>query len=1294
MVQEVDAPPWSRAGHALPHALEPYLPRLLGDWLEQTPDLTHRTVEGTLLFADISGFTSLTERLARLGRVGAEEMSDALSATFTELLGEARADDADLLKWGGDAVLLLFTGAGHAVRACRTAVRMRARLRTVGRLSTSAGHARLRMSVGVHTGRFALFLVGDPATHRELVVCGPDVTTLVGVEAAANAGQVALSPATAALLDPALLGAAVDDVGVLLRREPRLPVPPPSVVGRAWSDRVAVGFPVAIRERLLQGAIEPEHRQIAVAFVAFSGTDRMLAEDGPEATAAALDAVVRNVAGAVADHKVTFFESDINRDGGKIMLTAGAPASAGHDAERLLRASRLIVERAGELPLRVGVNLGSVFCGDFGPAFRRTYSVKGDAINLAARLVARAEPGQVLATAAVPQRSATAFRLRSLPPFTVKGKARPVHAVDVGPVSGGPEVWRGSEGPLVGRAAERAALGEAVARLGSRRGGSLDVVGDAGLGKSRLVAEVRRLAAHLTVLAVTCDEYESSTPYHAFGRLLRDVLGVRPGSPPDLVTARLEARVRDNAPDLLDRLPLLGVPLGVSLPDNELTRGLTEEFRKRRAEEATLRLLHVLLPTPTVLLVDDAHHLDSASGDLLDALVRRTATEPWLVVTARRDRVRDEGWAGPAGAGRTLRLAPLTSEESVALLRAATEDRPLPRQTTAAIAARAGGNPLFLESLIAAADPSGAVTALPETVQDVVTTQVDALAPADRLVLRYASVLGGRFNTHELADLVLGRAPAPDQGTYRRLGAFLVRDEGASLRFRHALMREVAYHGLPFRTRQRLHARVAERLERADPDGSPELLSLHFLEARRFDKAWHHARRAARHARSRYAQQEAVDLYARALEAERRGPRGMVPPGELGELLEELGDTWFAIGLPDQAADAYRRARRHLADDPVRAARVVAKEARIDQRLRRLPQSLRRVSRALHRLEEEPGRWASSARSLLAMRYAISRLAQGRVAEALEWGHQAATDAEESVDKPTLAQAYANLYGIYVAAGLEPPVPYGELALQAYTELGDLPHQADCTNNLAVSALDHGRWTEAVDAFRRAAGIYRRIGDTQGEGLATYNRAEVLVRQGRLDEAAPLLDDALHAARAVSDDELVALVLREQGRVACRRGAVATGLDLLAEALRVFTGIDEPEELASTHLAVCEGLLVGEGDDTERAAACLDRLGALQAAADSGELDLDPVRASVHRVRATALVLAGRTAEGLVELRAALEVAAAAADRFEEALARLGLAHLEASVAGEEPDPGRVVEAEDVLARLGVVALHATVGVT
>src|SRR5262245_58710989 len=332
--------------------LRPYVPRLLADWLSHTPDAAHRTIEGTAMFADLSGFTQLTERLARHGRIGAEEMSDALDATFTELLTVADGQGADLVKWGGDAVVLLFEGPDHEARACTAAHGMRARLRKVCHLSTSAGSARLRMSVGIRRGEFHFFLVGDPALHRELVICGPDVTRLVELEGLANAGQIAVDHDTAAAVGREWFGAPVADMGQLLRRSPDLPARP---MVHAHNGVDLSGFvPVKIREHLLLGAGEPEHRTIAVAFVQFMGTDEMLLHEGPEATAGALHAVVSNVAQAAAEFDVSFHESDVNANGGKIMLTAGAPRSAGHDVDRMLRAMRQAMDRMGRIPLRIG----------------------------------------------------------------------------------------------------------------------------------------------------------------------------------------------------------------------------------------------------------------------------------------------------------------------------------------------------------------------------------------------------------------------------------------------------------------------------------------------------------------------------------------------------------------------------------------------------------------------------------------------------------------------------------------------------------------------------------------------------------------------------------------------------------------------------------------------------------------------------------------------------------------------------------------------------------------------------
>ena len=185
-------PPWDddRATRQR-DVLRPYVPSVVADWMQEAPQETYRAVDGTLAMVDISGFTKLTERLARAGKVGAEEMSDLLSAVFTDLLTAAYDYGGRLLKWGGDAVLLLFEDDGHPERACRGSYEMRRALRRFGEVRASAGVARLRLSIGLHTGTATFFLVG--ARHRELVVTGPAATTTVAMEAAAAAGEVALS---------------------------------------------------------------------------------------------------------------------------------------------------------------------------------------------------------------------------------------------------------------------------------------------------------------------------------------------------------------------------------------------------------------------------------------------------------------------------------------------------------------------------------------------------------------------------------------------------------------------------------------------------------------------------------------------------------------------------------------------------------------------------------------------------------------------------------------------------------------------------------------------------------------------------------------------------------------------------------------------------------------------------------------------------------------------------------------------------------------------------------------------
>ena len=411
-----------------------YVPRIVLRHLAADPDVRTWTVDGTVAFVDISGFTKLSERLAKQGSEGAEQITEAIGGSFEAILSVAYMNGGGLIKFGGDALLLLFEGEEHVERACRATVMMRRVLREVGKIEVPGANVNLRMSQGLHTGTFDFFLVGE--SHRELLPAGPAWSRTVAMEHDADAGEILISPEAAAHLPQRCLGPTKGQ-GVLLKREP------PVLADEALADEavvvppdlVASCLPTAVRSHVAAGGGTPEHRPVTIAFVHFDGTDKLIEVEGPEVAFERLYELVTIVQEATEEQGVAFLASDVDADGGKLILTAGAPTITGDDEERMLLALRRIVDAGPAVPIRIGVNRGAVFAGDIGPWYRRTYTVMGDAVNLAARLMAKAEPGLIYATADVLDRSNTLFETTELEPFAVKGKAKPVNAWAVGPAS-------------------------------------------------------------------------------------------------------------------------------------------------------------------------------------------------------------------------------------------------------------------------------------------------------------------------------------------------------------------------------------------------------------------------------------------------------------------------------------------------------------------------------------------------------------------------------------------------------------------------------------------------------------------------------------------------------------------------------------------------------------------------------------------------------------------------------------------------------------------------------------------
>ena len=1183
--------------------LRPYVPGFVVDWLRDRPQVRHRSVDGTLAFVDVSGFTRLTERLAARGKAGAEEMSDLLDRTFDALLADAYSQGAWLVKWGGDAVLLLFQDEGHAARACTAAVAMRRTMDRVGRLQTSCGRVRLRVSTGVHSGRFDVFLVGG--SHRELVITGPGATATALAEAAAAAGQVAVTTETAELLPPGCVRRRPDGQ-LLLTRSPGSPSR--ALRPAASTTGVDIGrcLPDTTRRHLLTGSDDAEHRLVSVAFVEFTGTDGLLQQQGPGATGAAVDAIVRTCQEACTRHGVSFWETDISKDGGKVMLVAGAPGSTGDEEDALLAVAREIVEAGGDLTVRVGVNSGRVFFGQFGPAYRRTLSVKGDAVNLAARLCAKAAPGTVLAAATTLGRARTPFATEALPPFRVKGKTDPVHACTVGPPVA-PAADHGSDDVrLVGRDAE---LGQLHRLWDSVGGGSMQactLVGEAGVGRSRLARELVR-AVDGRVVQLRSDPWTATTAYVPVRRVLRELLGMADESPADAAGQALLALLPGLAPDLVAWAPLLGVVIGADVPPTTEVTALDERFRVRRQEEVTSDLLLRLLPGPALILVEDAHLLDPSSASLLETLRARAASSPWLLVRCLRE---DAPVAGPE----RLLLGPLGPGYALELLHLLTEEHPLAPHEAEGIVARSGGNPLFLAELASAA-AHASLEELPTSVEGVVAARIDLLATDDRRLLRTAAVLGLDVDLELLGRLAEQVGVPMRPGSLERLSAFLVPTGTRTRRFRQAVVQATAYEGLPYSRRRALHGAVGDLLT---DRGSDVELSLHFSRAGRHAQAWKHASAAAAHASTARAHAEAAVLYVRALDAARALDLG----AQEAEAWEGLGDARFRLATFSEAAAAYGEARRR-ARSPLDTARLRHKAALCAERSGNYAQALSWSARARRAVEPMSGVPEASrlAAETLVVRATV-RHWQGRHADAARDSGAAvrlATEAD-ALDVAAEALVWLDVSELMLGRGDGAHV---RQALDVLQELGNRPWQLGrCLNELGIRAWYADDWDGARQAYQQCHAAFTEAGDLWAAALAQANEAEILLEQGRLEQAEPLLRSALRAGRASAAPGHTAFVLGLLGRHEALRGRPAEALCQLAEARRLYEQIGEPQEVLATRLRTAECHLLAGAPDL-----ALAELGGLPQGTS------DPL---LRRVRGLAATTLGDTEAGRADLEGAV----------------------------------------------------------
>ena len=1249
--------------------LQRYVPRVASEWQADASDRPWQEIESTLCFVDLSGFTALSERLARRGRIGAEELTDVLNRVFSGMLEIAYERGGALLKFGGDALLLQFTGDHHPVQAASAAVEMRAALRLAAQVPTSVGRVVLRMSVGIHTGTVHLFRVG--ASHHELVITGPAATSVAAMESLAGAGQILVSAETARLLPRAAVGEPLG-AGFLLRWR-RAPVPASGVERRRAVDPEAVAacLPVALRGWLADG-IEPEHRVATVSFVKYSGVDDLLASAGPAGVAAALHDFVSGVQTAAAESGVTFLATDLDKDGGKVILCTGVPATLDDDDGRMMRALRRIVEADTAFTLRIGVNRGHVFVGEIGGPHRATFTVMGDTVNIAARMMAAAGPGELYASPEVLDRSRTLFDSRRLAPLSVKGKSQLVHACAVDREIGPRPMETSSDLTIfAGRTAELDRLRSALARARAGSGTVVRVAGPTGVGKTRLITESLTGADHVVVVAMRAEQTGATAAYRALRDPIRHLLGIARADQSEMAD-RLHAAVMQRAPSLLPVLPLIGDTAHIDTPSTPEVDRIELRFRPDRTADALVALFDAWTDRPVAILIDDAQWLDSASTALVERLAIAARERSWLLVIARR---LQPGGADPRADDR-IELSPLPAADAASVVLAGTSAAPLRPHEIELIVERSGGNPLFLSELIRTARSSGTDT-LPASIDDAVNTEVDALSPLTRRVVRYASVLGNSFRTPVLRAVLATEQIELDDGIADDLGRFLRSDGADRLTFRHAVLRDVVYEGLPYRRRRELHLRagaITEELAGDEPETVADVLSMHYSLGQEHNRAWRYARLAGQRARSRYANIEAVTQYQRAIESARR--LDDVAPHDVAEVWRALGDTREQLALYDDAIEAYRRASALHRGDRVAQAELLLRRARVRMHLGRYRIALADATRARRLIGGLDSAEAAATSARLIALQSWLRQAQQQAEPARRLAVEAMRAALDARDDLALARAQLVLDWAHRVLGRADEAGLGEQALATYERLGDLEGAGMASNNLGGLAYFEGRWQDAERWYRRALANYHRCGNDAAAAVSASNLGELLVSRGALTEAGALLRDAVRVLSASNalDDLFFAEV--QLGRLLLEQGDGTSALAHLEAVREQASAVGQTGYAfeAATLIAFAQIELGLPAD----AMATLDRSAATFGFVDAVYLP------TTARARSLALGGLGEIDAALAAIDAGLAESRRQGLLFDECLLLRTHVHLARS-AGMDPPPSYERDAAVIAERLGIM---------
>jgi class 3 adenylate cyclase/tetratricopeptide (TPR) repeat protein len=895
------------------------------------------------------------------------------------------------------------------------------------------------------------------------------------------------------------------------------------------------------------GGMEGERRTVTMLFCDVQGSTAAAEQLDPEEWADIMNGAFEHLIAPVYE-----FEGTLARlMGDAILAFFGAPIGHEDDPERAVRAALGILESIKpfqartkrewglDLAVRVGINTGLVVVGAVGSDLRVEYTAMGDAVNTASRMESTAAPNSVQISETTHKLVAKLFDFEDLGGIEVKGKSAPVPAYRV---IASRDEWvsqRGIDGlsaPLIGRDDELKRAVDSFQCIQRGRGRVVSFMGEAGLGKSRLVSELKQaLSRSETMTSLDwhegrCLSYETAKPFAPFHGVLESFFHIRSDHDAAERWQRVLARTRDVLPQKARAVAsFVGHLLNAELPESERERVAFLQPPDLRAAtfSAVLDLLEAAASThPTVLVFEDLHWVDSASLDLLLELLEVTERAMLMIVAVFRPRRQEPSWKLHERAERdhehrytAIRLMPLGEDDARTLVSSILTVDDLPTRVRDRILAKAEGNPFFVEEVIRTLLDSGLVIregdhwkatqeivdlVVPDTLAAVLNTRLDALDDASKHVLQTASVIGREFRYDELAAISSDVSGLDE--TLRALERKSMLRETARVpqrayRFKHALTRDATYDTVLLKRRRQLHAEIAEFMVRLQPDRHEDLAH-HFDKARRPDRALPHLVAAGERAAAAYSIPEAIAFFERAIMLLEASP----DPDLERRALEGLGGAQqfsFDIAGAEKTFDrlAQRGAEAQQPQMRVSGLNKLGLVRGLFMGRREEGLELIAESEQLARGAEDDAGLTESCMSQCYLRTGWGEFdeVERYMAELRDLGGK--MGAEDVVLFGMVHLANTLMY----LTRFDDALPVALEALERADKAGNRKFQAELLSfGIPTMHMRNGDMDKAMSALEQGLEIANRIGDKVSEGFGSLLQAKVALMSGTLDSALAL----------------------------------------------------------------------------------------------------------------------------------------------------------------------------------------------